>query len=394
MNKKILSLIFLILGVVFVVSAQVDSKITVKGMIIDETTKEPIAFANLGLLGTVAGVASDIDGKFELVVPDKYSTYVVRVSAVGYSSYETKVYEAATQENLVISLKPVTYGIGEVDVFAESLVYKQMLKKVVANISKNYINKPYNYTGYFKYELSSNAVPQSIKESVVTIYDKKGYQRSNVETAFKELNYKFNQVRRDKPAASVLDGLCYFDDILTADIVRNTRNVLDIDNARDYELKNKGKLLYEGDSVRVIAYEVKKPALSTSGDAGVTKYSGEIYVNLKDYAVLKNVIHITSDNFNMLGRNLIPVKEDPKQEVKMTIVTNYKKLNSTYFLSGITLKYTYKENGNDIEGEMQFVTTRVNMTTPEAVDGRTYYEEIPANPKFWNNYSVYFEGEE
>ena len=50
----------------------------------------------------------------------------------------------------------------------------------------------------------------------------------DVASAFKELNYKFNQVRRNSEVTSVWDGLTYFDDILTADIVRNTRNVLDI----------------------------------------------------------------------------------------------------------------------------------------------------------------------
>ena len=68
MNKKILSLIILFLGVFSVIQAQNDGKIRVKGVVLDETTRQPIAFANIGIIGTAAGAASDMDGLFELIV--------------------------------------------------------------------------------------------------------------------------------------------------------------------------------------------------------------------------------------------------------------------------------------------------------------------------------------
>ncbi len=74
-------------------------------------------------------------------------------------------------------------------------------------------------------------------------------------------------------------------------------------------------------------------------------YSGEIYVNLKDLAVLKNVVNLTSRDFNGLGRNLVTINENRKSDVKMTITTTYKKLKSVYFLSGVQVEYSYKEEG-------------------------------------------------
>lgn len=71
MNKKILSLIILFLGVFSVMQAQNDGKIRVKGVVLDETTRQPIAFANIGIIGTAAGAASDMDGLFELIVSEK-----------------------------------------------------------------------------------------------------------------------------------------------------------------------------------------------------------------------------------------------------------------------------------------------------------------------------------
>ena len=187
------------------------------------------------------------------------------------------------------------------------------------------------------------------------------------------------------------DCLTYFYYILTADIVRNTRNVLDIVNSRDYKLKSKGKLVYEGDSVQVISYQATHPSISTTGDPAVQTYSGEIYVNLKDLAVLKNVVNLTSRDFNGLSRNLVTINEKPKSDVKMTITTTYKKLKSVYFLSGVQVEYSYKEEGKEVKGTMEYITTRVNRTSPTVIEGRIYYEDIEANEEFWNRYSFYFE---
>lgn len=391
MNKKLISLLLLLVGFWALANAQEDGKITVKGKIVDGKTGEPVAFANLGLLGTVAGVASDMEGYFELTVPDRYATHKIRVSAVGYGPAEMKVYEANGKPDLIIKLKPVTYGIGEVDVYGQLLVYKKMLQNVVNNIARNYIDQPYNYEGYFKYGVQTDD-QEKLKEATVTIYDAQGYHREDVASAFKAVNYKFNEVRRNQKPVSVLDGLTCLDDILTADIVRNTRNVLDIVNSRDYKLKSKGKMVYEGDSVQVISYTATHPALSTTGDVGVQSYSGEIYVNLKNFAVLKNVVHITSKDFNALGRNLIPVDETPKSDVSMTITTTYKKVgNSPYFLSGANIEYAYKEKEKGVKGRMEYITTRVETKNPVAIEGRMYYEDIKANEDFWNRYSVYFQ---
>lgn len=390
MSKKLISLFVLVLGFLMAGQAQDNGKIKVQGTVVDGRTGEPVAFANLGVLGTVLGVASDMDGKFELVVPYLCATYKIRISAIGYASAEMKVYEVKDKPDLKIKLNPVSYGIKEVDVYGELLVYKKMLQNVVSNISKNYISKPYQYEGYFKYAVN-NGGTEKVKEATVTIYDAEGYHRDNVEAAFRELNYKFNEVRRNQPTTSVLDGLTCLDDILTADIVRNTRNVLDIVNSRDYKLKSKGKTVYEGDSVQIIAYTAVNPSISTTGDPSVKTYSGEIYIHLKDLAVLKNVTRITSRDFNTLGRNLVVINEKPKEDVTMTITTTYKKLKSVYFLSGVNIDYSYQEEGSEVKGKMEFVTTRVNFNNPSAIEGRMYYEDIEENEKFWNQYSAYFQ---
>ena len=58
----------------------------------------------------------------------------------------------------------------------------------------------------------------------------------------------------------------------------------------------------------------------------------------------------------------------------MTITTTYKKLKSVYFLSGVQVEYSYKEEGKEVKGTMEYITTRVNRTSPTVIEGRIYYE--------------------
>lgn len=90
MARKFLLLLLLICGGLCMGQAQEDGKIVLKGVVQDARTNEPIPFVNIGLLGTVAGVASDVDGRFELVIPDRYATHVLRLSAIGYTSRISK----------------------------------------------------------------------------------------------------------------------------------------------------------------------------------------------------------------------------------------------------------------------------------------------------------------
>lgn len=395
MNKKVLSFILLIFTSIVSLYAQEDGKLVVKGTVIDAVTKEPIAFANLGLLGTVTGVASNVDGQFELSIPAMYATHTLRISAVGYRVQDLKVYQIKELPNGIISLKPVSYSIGTVDVVGELLTYKKLISETVNAIEKNYINTPHNFKGYYKESLQIGLTNPKIKEAMVDVYDKAGYRRSNTAETFDALNYQFTEVKRNFEVQSVMDGLTLFDEILLSDIVRNPRNILDVTNSKDYRFQNKGRLTYNGDSVQIIGYSAFKPTASNCGVDQAVQYEGELYINTKDKAVLKNITRIKTSGYSPLGRNLIAQGDDANQPVNITIITSYKKIGDKYFFSGTSIDYTYRSiTQGDILKSCEFITTRINRRVPQPIEGRHYFEKIPENNTFWNNYSVYFEGEE
>ncbi len=91
--KAILS----VLVVLFSFTAFGQSKGTVTGKIIDETTSEPVPFANVVIEGTQIGTSTDIDGNFTITnVPYGYSKLVA--SAVGFeTTISADVYVTASK---------------------------------------------------------------------------------------------------------------------------------------------------------------------------------------------------------------------------------------------------------------------------------------------------------
>ena len=115
---------------------------------------------------------------------------------------------------------------------------------------------------------------------------------------------------------------------------------------------------------------------------------------LSHLLVSPNVTRVTSKAYTPLGRNMLVGGDTPRREVATTITTNYKRVSSYYFLSGVSVEYTYLDGANRVRGEMQYQTTRVRVNNVEPVAGRVYFEEIPENEDFWNRYTVYLEEED
>ncbi|WP_338157965.1 TonB-dependent receptor [uncultured Phocaeicola sp.] len=89
---------------------------TVKGVVIDNTTKEPLIGATVQVAGTSTGAITDIDGCFEIKdIKGKSCTLLVQY--VSYKSQEIVV-EKGNKEELVIALTSDEQQLGEVTVVA------------------------------------------------------------------------------------------------------------------------------------------------------------------------------------------------------------------------------------------------------------------------------------
>lgn len=121
--KKIAMTLALILGTV----AAVAQTKTVKGMIYEEETGEPMPGATVSVEGSTRGVMTDLDGSFELtgVKP----TDKLKFECLGK---ETQVLQVGTMTNFVVKLKNAANELDEVTVVAFG---KQRKESVIGSIS-------------------------------------------------------------------------------------------------------------------------------------------------------------------------------------------------------------------------------------------------------------------
>lgn len=73
---------FLILIFPFILSFGQDSILIIKGKVIDNDTSEPVVGANVLVLGSINGAATNINGEFTLTIPNGYDE--IKISCVGY----------------------------------------------------------------------------------------------------------------------------------------------------------------------------------------------------------------------------------------------------------------------------------------------------------------------
>ena len=79
---------------------QNDSSLTITGHILDENG-DSLPFVNIMIVGTNLGVASDLDGMFELIIPKEHQdSLTLRTAFIGYKQIETTLIDIKKDTNI------------------------------------------------------------------------------------------------------------------------------------------------------------------------------------------------------------------------------------------------------------------------------------------------------
>ena len=85
---------------------------TIRGIVKDAETKQPLNFSNILILKSTIGTTTDATGKFKITLPQNVTTSKLVVSFLGYTSDTLQVF--ATKNNYKIFLKPKQGTLNEV----------------------------------------------------------------------------------------------------------------------------------------------------------------------------------------------------------------------------------------------------------------------------------------
>lgn len=120
MKSFALMLIGLVVGS-FATFANAD--LSIKGKILDKNTKEPLMFANITILGTAIGTASDLEGNFNLKIKTANYDDSLQISTIGYKALRLSIRQLLDQKGTtVFFLSPEAFGFEEVVVVGEPII--------------------------------------------------------------------------------------------------------------------------------------------------------------------------------------------------------------------------------------------------------------------------------
>src|SRR4051812_29260622 len=98
-----------LLILLLIVTSFAQAQVVLKGKVVNEKTREPLAFVSIAVKNTNGGTTSDIDGKFEIILPSNSSTLLL-----SYVGFESRAISITNNSFLTITLKEKPTQLQEV----------------------------------------------------------------------------------------------------------------------------------------------------------------------------------------------------------------------------------------------------------------------------------------
>lgn len=115
----------------------------ISGTLLDNTNNQPVAFANIGILGKGIGTVSDERGHFNLNVSAAHPNDTLVISMLGYRELSGRLRSFPTLyiKQGIVHLSPEPVELAEVEVVPRKFVYKTLGDKLsTKNVSLGFIS--------------------------------------------------------------------------------------------------------------------------------------------------------------------------------------------------------------------------------------------------------------
>ena len=262
----------------------------VQGSVIDRKTKARVPYASVAAPGLGVGTIADGQGSFALKVP---TGTALQISSVGYATAAV----AATAAPLTVRLVPTATELSDVQVQGESLDPRKIMQKVVAALPANYEPNDYAAAVYTHRRISNFDTLSYEAEYVSQVFEPAGYHRfgsspgKDAGTAGPQEQHRMLELHEFKGRGRPTLFRALFDKgqgLISADTdpVR-TSPLFDVHTLSKFRLRLDSVVEHSGEVQYVISFDAKKANMRSTGTALIGKYSGQIYVQQHDHAVLR-----------------------------------------------------------------------------------------------------------
>lgn len=322
LNMKISITVFLILLPIFCLP-------NIKGRLVDNH-KNAIPYANILIKNTTIGTISNLDGDFNINIPDKYQNKVLVFSSIGFKTKEIPIKTFENKKNIIIELETSIVDLDEVTIKVKATNANQIVQKAFYLYEQNFPTNPFIGKAFLrhtektktKYEwlidaaidvfdpgfdkpskdikINVNEIKRSIdnrKVDTTLIYN--FYLREVKKTPFKQSQKRINNLEKEDPK-EIEKAIQAFDNqksniskLFTegVNVIRYYKQkdaIFDKKILKKHSFKIDSVLVYNDDEVYKIKITPKSPLTNLNKQIGKYKYPiGWIYIRAKDYAILE-----------------------------------------------------------------------------------------------------------
>jgi hypothetical protein len=367
------------------------SPIKLSGKLVEGKDEEPVPYASLTIEGESIGTMTNIDGRYDFIIPRRFREKMISVRCLGFQPLElSQDYLIA---NTKIKLEPITIHLREIKV--KPVDVADVLKNFRDNIEKNYELSTQLMITFYRETIKRDdqyiGVWEAIMEILKSPYTSGGTDRVRFLKGRKSnFNKTFNDI-----SLKIQGGPWY---ITTLDIVRNLETFLDPKFENLYRYKFEQPVMYNGRVTWVIKFTRKE-------DVDFPCYYGKILIDADTYALVNAEFGLDKKSLKMNGDTFI--RKEPHDfttrpegaEYKV----NYRLVDDRWqFYSARTdVLFAVKKNRKNFKTEYRSVSD-ILVTQQYKFPKRTRFgpeglfraDDIFADiigqydPDFWGNYNV------
>lgn len=324
--------LFVIAQILIVGSTSAQSR-EIRGIIVDEKSADPVAFAAIQLTGTYYGGISDIDGRFSFSIPNDHEGLMLAFSCLGYKKKELRIEEVLT--NPVIRLQQTTYMMREVIVEAGENPAHRIIRKAIAN-KRN--NDPLEiesvvYNCYNKTTVTLLGIEEDKPENINEDQFKGGhllFMESYTEVSRKKPNLYTEKILESQvtgikqPEFAMLSNFFqpfsfYADKVNLFDI--SYINPIHRNSLQFYEFYLVDSILHQNDTTYILSFAPKRKNIEKT---------------------LTGFISINTDGFAIENIEASPADQDMKIDFRVQQL--YQKIDGRWFPVQLYTRYIFKEN--------------------------------------------------
>jgi hypothetical protein len=306
--------------------------IVFKGRVSDRERKDVLPYTGITILETNIGTLSNIDGDFELKIPEKNKNDTVVFSHLGFRQYRMPISEI-TGESYAIHLQPISIHLKEVKIIV--LDAPQIVNKVIEKIGMNYPHDTEIMTAFYREVLKQDSKYIDVAEAVMDIR-KAPYENANIPDRIKVVKgRKSHNVEASQFVDFKIQGGPYY--ITQLDVIKILGTFL------DPEFRNSHKYWLD----EVVEIDERKTYVIGFKPKEKTDYpcfQGKLFVDMSTLALVQAEFSLTRSGLKLASQTLI--KKKPKdfsvQPLSADYMVSYRKANNKWHLSSAQAAINFK----------------------------------------------------